>query len=88
MHDIPKELKEHVRHVQEMYSQWLMTPAMHQMEIIPAGVLSEHLQYLYEYLDILAEKEESLPVSVAWLVEQVIGAMYEYNVHVSKPTSS
>jgi len=79
MPQIPNDLDAKVQHMQDMYDQWLHSPATHCMDIIPAGVLSGHLQYLYEYIDTLTGREDSLPVSVAWLVEQIIGAMYEYN---------
>ena len=80
MPQLPEDLDAKVQHMQEMYDQWLYSPTKHCMSIIPAGVLAGHLQYLYEYIDALTEREDSLPVSVAWLVEQIIGAMYEYNI--------
>lgn len=75
--EIPEALEKRVEELQQRYEEWLHSGA--DFPIIPAGAIKGRLQHIYDYVNCLESTDDiRLPVSVAWLAEQIIGAMCEH----------
>ena len=79
--DVSYDVYKRVEELQAAYTCWLDDSDWDKISIVPAGVLKSRLYHIQEYINEITNSDDGrtdLPVSMGWIAEQIIGAMYEY----------